>query len=61
MLDLAKDGYSAVGLWRTDYGRSGGCRNPYDAGQWSECNYDVRETGVSSSRATPSTTATPGS
>ncbi|MEX2980945.1 hypothetical protein [Streptomyces sp. C36] len=43
--DTKADGKSAVGLWRTDYGRSGGCRNKLTAGKWAECNYDMREEG----------------
>ncbi|MGW4379790.1 hypothetical protein [Kitasatospora sp. NPDC004531] len=43
--DSAKDGYSAVGLWTTDCGRDGGCRNANGYGTWAECNYDMRETG----------------
>ncbi|MFD8480442.1 hypothetical protein [Kitasatospora sp. NPDC059673] len=43
--DSAADGWSAVGLWATDYDRTGFCRNSGGAGTWVECNYDMRETG----------------
>ncbi|MEU7136051.1 hypothetical protein [Streptomyces sp. NPDC046261] len=43
--DTKADGKSAVGLWRTDYGRSGGCRNKLTAGKWAQCNYNMREGG----------------
>ncbi|MFB7123437.1 hypothetical protein [Kitasatospora sp. NPDC056273] len=45
VLDTAKDGFSAVGRWSTDYGRTGACRNALGVGHWAECNYDMRETG----------------
>ncbi|GAA3045519.1 hypothetical protein [Kitasatospora sp. NPDC127116] len=45
VLDTAKDGFSAVGRWSTDYGRTGACRNALGVGKWAECNYDMRETG----------------
>ncbi|MFF5537993.1 hypothetical protein ACFY71_36975 [Streptomyces cinerochromogenes] len=43
--DTLADGRSAVGLWETNYGRTGGCRNGLGAGVWAECNYDMREEG----------------
>ncbi|MFI9237197.1 hypothetical protein [Streptomyces sp. NPDC053079] len=43
--DTAADGKSAVGLWKTNYDRAGGCRNKLGAGKWAECNYNMREGG----------------
>ncbi|MEU7556603.1 hypothetical protein AB0B01_30505 [Streptomyces sp. NPDC044571] len=45
MKDTLADGKSAVALWQTNYGRTGGCRNKLTAGKWAECNYDMREEG----------------
>jgi hypothetical protein len=41
--DTKSDGYSAVGWFRTDYGRSSGCRNSHGAGTWAVCNFNMRE------------------
>ncbi|MEV6395419.1 hypothetical protein AB0M39_11675 [Streptomyces sp. NPDC051907] len=43
--DTLADHKSAVGLWQTNYGRTGGCRNKHEAGTWAKCNYDMREEG----------------
>ncbi|MFE3323335.1 hypothetical protein [Streptomyces sp. NPDC059176] len=43
--DTRGDGKSAVALWRTNYGRSGACRNKLGAGTWATCNYNMREEG----------------
>ncbi|MGK5638133.1 hypothetical protein ACSNOK_07405 [Streptomyces sp. URMC 126] len=43
--DTKGNGKSAVGLWSTNYGRSGGCRNKLTAGKWAVCNYNMREEG----------------
>lgn len=41
--DTKADGYSAVGYFRTDYGRTGGCRNSHGAGTWGVCNFNMKE------------------
>ncbi|GAA0461604.1 hypothetical protein ACFQ2B_34335 [Streptomyces stramineus] len=43
--DTEADGKSAVGLWKTNYTRDGGCRNKLGEGKWAVCNYNMREPG----------------
>ncbi|TDD80749.1 hypothetical protein E1293_20115 [Actinomadura darangshiensis] len=41
--DTKKDGYSAVAVWATSYGRKGVCRNSLGSGKWGVCNYNMKE------------------
>ncbi|MBZ4321060.1 hypothetical protein [Streptomyces huiliensis] len=43
--DTKANGKSAVGLWATNYGRTGGCRNKLGEDKWAVCNYNMREEG----------------
>ncbi|WP_051468076.1 hypothetical protein [Actinomadura oligospora] len=41
--DTKKDHYSAVAIWKTSYGRKGGCRNALGYGKWAVCDYNMKE------------------
>ncbi|MFI7272928.1 hypothetical protein [Streptomyces sp. NPDC049879] len=45
--DLYAGGARAVGVWKTNYGRSGECHNAYGANDRTvSCNYNMKETGI---------------